>query len=241
MKAKEIMTAPVISVAPDTSVLEAVRAMLQQKISGLPVVDSGGRPVGMVTEGDFLRRVETGTQRRRPRWIEFILGPGMLADEYVHASGRTVAEVMTEAVHTVGEEASLDEVVQVMERYRVKRVPVMRGDKLVGIVTRTDLMRALTSAGERAPAESQDDAAIRERLLADLKGQPWAPVDAIDIMVRDGIVTLGGVITDDRQRAALCLAAENIAGVKKVEDRLVWLVPGTGMVGEPPVLIGPSH
>jgi CBS domain-containing protein len=242
MKAKDVMTQPVISVASDTSVLEAVRVMLQNKISGLPVVDSAGHLVGIVTEGDFLRRAETGTQRRRPRWIEFFVGPGKLAEEYVHASGRKVDEVMTADVHTVAADAPLDAVVQLMERYGIKRVPVLRGRELVGIVTRANLMRALISAAVGAqPATSNGDAAIRERLLNELKKQPWAPLAGIGIAVRDGVVTLSGVITDERQRPALCVAAENIAGVKKVEDRLAWLVPGTGIVGEPPVIIGPTQ
>jgi CBS domain-containing protein len=242
MKTKDVMTQPVISVASDASVLEAVRVMLQNKISGLPVVDSTGHLIGIVTEGDFLRRAETGTQRRRPRWIEFFVGPGKLAEEYVHASGRKVDEVMTTDVHTVAADAPLDAVVQLMERYGIKRVPVLRGHELVGIVTRANLMRALISAAVGAqPATSNDDAAIRERLLNELKKQPWAPLAGIGIAVRDGVVTLSGVITDERQRPALCVAAENIAGVKKVEDRLAWLVPGTGIVGEPPVIIGPTQ
>src|SRR5262249_9204420 len=236
MEAKDVMTQPVITVASDTSVLEAVRVMLQKKISGLPVVDSAGGLVGLVTEGDFLRRAETGTQRRRPRWIEFFVGPGRLAEEYVHASGRRVDDVMTTGVHTVTEGAPLDEVVQLMERYGVKRIPVMRGRELVGIVTRANLMRALISAAmgaQPAPAAG-NDAAIRERLLAELEKQPWAPVGGIEVKVSDGVVTLSGVITDERQRPALCVAAENIPGVKKVEDRLAWIVPGTGIVGDPP-------
>jgi CBS domain-containing protein len=135
-------------------------------------------------------------------------------------------------------------VVQLMERYGVKRVPVVRGHNLVGIITRANLMRALVSAAVAAagaqPAAGSD-AAIRERLIAELNKQPWAPVNGIDIKVTDGVVTLSGVITDERQRPALCVAAENIAGVKKVEDRLAWLIPGTGIVGEPPVIIGSTQ
>lgn len=241
MNANDIMTQPVISVAADTPVLEAIRVMLQNKISGLPVVDAAGRLVGIISEGDFLRRTETETQRRRPRWIEFLLGPGRLAEEYVHASGRKVDEIMTADVRTVQENAPLDEVVRLMERYRVKRVPVVRGDQLVGIITRANLMRALVSAATRQRPIAGDDAGIRERLIAELAKQPWAPVDALDIQVRDGVVALSGVLTDDRQRAALCVAAENIPGVKGVEDRLAWIIPGTGVVGEPPVVIGSSE
>jgi CBS domain-containing protein len=241
MKAKDVMTQPVISVAASASILEAIRLMLQHKISGLPVVDSAGNLVGMVTEGDFLRRVETGTHRRRPRWIEVFIGPGQLADEYVHASGRKVDEVMTSEINTAEEDTPLEEVVGLMEHYGVKRVPVLRGRALIGIVTRANLMRALVGAVKAAPTVSPDDAGIRERLLSELEKQPWAPVGAIEIAVRDGVVTFSGVLTDERQRQALCVAAENIPGVKRVEDRLAWLVPGTGLVGAPPVVVGPAQ
>jgi CBS domain-containing protein len=215
--------------------------MLQYKISGLPVVDAAGTLVGMVTEGDFLRRVETDTQRRRPRWIEFLLGPGRLASEYVHSSGRKVEEVMTSEVQAVQETTPLEDVVGLMERRRIKRVPVQRGQELVGIVTRANLMRALMGSMKAEQPLPADDAAIRERLRAELEKQPWAPAATIDIDVNDGVVTLSGTILDDRERQALCVAAENTPGVRKVEDRLAWLVPGTGMVGEPPLIIGPAE
>ena len=239
MKAEDIMTQPVMTIAPDASIVEAVRLMLQYKFSGLPVVDASGNLVGIVTEGDFLRRIETGTQRRRPRWIEFLVGPGRLADEYVHSSGRRVEEVMTAEVQTVQQDAPLKDIVQLMERCGIKRLPVLRGRTLVGIVTRANLMRALMGAIKGAPRVStNDDATIRQRLLDELEKQAWAPAGAIDVAVNDGVVILSGVITDERERRALCVAAENIPGVKKVEDQLAWLVPGTGMVGEPPLIIG---
>ena len=239
MQAKDVMTQPVIAIAPETSIWEAVRLMLQRKISGLPVVDKSGHLAGIVTEGDFLRRIETGTLRRRPRWIEFLVGPGRLAQEYVHASGRKVDEVMTIEVHSVAEDAPLDEVVTLMERHRIKRVPVLRGQQMVGIVTRANLVRALARVAKQLPSASTDDATICRRLLSHLDQQKWAPTGSIGIAVTDGIVTLSGTITDERERQALCVAAENTPGVKKVEDQLAWLVPGTGIIGQPPIIIGP--
>lgn len=239
MQAKDVMTQPVIAIAPETSIWEAVRLMLQRKISGLPVVDKSGNLAGIVTEGDFLRRIETGTVRRRPRWIEFLVGPGRLAQEYVHASGRKVDEIMTIEVHSVPEDAPLDEVVTLMERHRIKRVPVLRGQQMVGIVTRANLVRALARAAKPLRSTSTDDAMICRRLLSHLEQQKWAPAGSIGVAVTDGIVTLSGTITDERERQALCVAAENIPGVKKVEDQLAWLVPGTGVIGQPPIIIGP--
>jgi CBS domain-containing protein len=228
------MTREVVSIAPDASVMEAVRLMLQHKISGLPVIDASGNLQGVVTEGDFLRRVETGTERKRSRLVEFLLGPGRLATDYVHATGRKVDEVMTPDVRTVTEDEALEKVVHLMERYRIKRVPVVRGDKVVGIVTRQNLMRALASLALSEHPVAADDAAIRERLLAELKRQSWAPVGLIDVVVKDGVVKLSGALTDERERQAIRIAAENIAGVKKVEDHLVWIEPNTGVIVEAP-------
>jgi CBS domain-containing protein len=234
MKTMDVMTRDVVSIGPDASVLEAVRLMLQHKISGLPVVDASGKLQGVVTEGDFLRRAETGTERKRSRLVEFLLGPGRLATDYVHTTGRKVSEVMTPDVETVTEDDPLEKVVHLMERHRIKRVPVMRGDKMIGIVTRANLMRALASLALAEQPVAAGDSAIRERLLAELKKQPWAPIGLIDVVVKDGVVKLSGALTDERERQAIRIAAENIAGVKKVEDHLIWIEPNTGVIVEAP-------
>jgi CBS domain-containing protein len=228
------MTPHVLSVPPEESVVTAAQLMLEKRISGLPVIDAGGKLVGIVTEGDFLRRAETGTRRQRPRWIEFFMGPGRLADEYVRLSGRKVGDVMTDEVQTVAPDAPLEQIVRLMERHRIKRVPVVHDGKVVGIVTRANLLRAVASfAGQIAPL-APEDAAIRDQLLASLKDQPWAPVTAVHVTVRNGVVQLSGVITDERQRQALRVAAENVPGVKNVEDDIVWVEPVSGMYVEPP-------
>src|SRR5262252_5013914 len=136
MKAHDVMTWGAITVGPDESVTHAVQLMLQNKISGLPVVDDNEQLVGMVTEGDFLRRGELGTQRQRPRWLEFLLGPGRLASEYVQARGQKVGQVMTPEPKTITPETPLGEIVRLMEHHRVKRLPVVQDGKLVGIVSR---------------------------------------------------------------------------------------------------------
>lgn len=234
MKAKDVMTHNVISIAPDATVLEAARLMLQHHISGLPVVDASGKLVGVLSEGDFLRRGETATQRRRSRWLEFLIGPGKIAEEYTHAHGRKVAEVMTADVKTIDESVDLEDVVEMMERHRIKRVPVMRGGELVGIVTRSNLMHAMVSMARVTPPAPQSDEAIREALLAELKKEEWAPVAMSNVIVRDGVVELWGAIIDERQRQALKVAAENVPGVKAVKDHLIWIEPTSGMVVEPP-------
>ena len=234
MQAQDIMTQYIVSVGPNDTVARAVRAMLQNDISGLPVLDSNGALVGMITEGDLLRRAETGTQRRRPRWMEFFVGPGQLADEYVHTHGRKVSEIMTADPVTVTEDTPLEEVVAVMEKRHIKRVPVVRGDKVVGIVSRANLLHALARlAGETKPSTA-DDQTIRERLMAEIGKQRWAPGGAIDIIVRNGVVDLWGSITEERARAALIVAAENTPGVKGVKDHLAWIDPMSGIYFLPP-------
>lgn len=228
MNAADVMTREVRTVEPDASILEAARLMLQHRISGLPVVDAAKKLVGIVTEGDFLRRTETGTQRRRPRWLEFIVGPGKLATEYTHSSGCKVHEVMTAGVHTVSEDTPLEQVVHLMERCRIKRLPVVRGQSLVGIVTRANLLRAVVRLAHEAKPVLINDAEIRGRLVEELKNLSWAP--GISVAVKDGVVQLTGVLTDERQRPALRVAAENIPGVKKVVDNLVWIDPQSGLI-----------
>jgi len=127
MNVKHIMTWPVFSIGPDATVLQAVQMMLRHKISGLPVVDADGKLLGIVTEGDFLRRTETATERHRPNWLNFLVGPGRLADEYVHTHTRKIADVMTPEPYTITEDTSLEEVVQMMEKHRIKRLPPNAG------------------------------------------------------------------------------------------------------------------
>ncbi len=233
MKARDVMTRDIVSIEPDASILKAARLMLQHRISGLPVVGKNGKLVGIVTEGDFLRRAETGTEHHGPRWIEFLIGPGKLAEEYVHASGRKVEEVMTPEVRTIGEDTALEQAVDLMERHHVKRLPVLRESKLVGIVTRANVMRAMLTRAPR-PGAGADDSTIREKFVAELKKQPWAPLALVDVAVRDGVLKYSGCITDERQRKAIRVAAENIPGVSKIEDDLVWIEPISGMTVEAP-------
>jgi CBS-domain-containing membrane protein len=234
MNVSDVMTPNVLSVPPDASVAEAAQLMLQKRISGVPVINDHGSLVGIVTEGDFLRRAETGTGRRRPRWIEFFMGPGRLADEYVRLSSRKVGDVMTHEVWTVPPGAPLEQAVRLMERHNIKRVLVVDNGKVVGIVTRANLLHAMASFAQEIAPLSAEDTSIRERLLAELKVQPWAPVTPIDVTVRNGVVQLSGIITEERQRQALRVAAENIPGVKNVEDNVAWVEPVSGLFVEAP-------
>jgi CBS domain-containing protein len=231
MRAADIMTRTVITVAPDASIRQAVRLMLQHKISGLPVVDAAGRLVGMVTEGDFLRRVETGTERKRTRWIELFTGPSRMADDYIRSHGRRIDEVMTRDPVTISADTPLDQVVSLMERHRVKRLPVVADGKVVGIVSRANLVRALASLDRETYPTSTEDTAIRERILAELgKQSSWAPRNLVDVVVRNGTVDLWGVVVADNQRQAVGVLVENIPGVKQVRNHLGWVDPISGTV-----------
>jgi len=233
MRANDIMTPDVISADPDATVLQAARYMLQHHISGLPVIDKTGKLVGVLSEGDFLRRRETRTDHMRSRWLEFLMGPGKMAAEYTHTHGSKVSEVMTRDVYTVSDDASIEDIVRLMERRRIKRVPVMHGNKVVGIVTRSNLMHAMVSLSRSESKVANSDTAIRQKLLAEIKKEKWALSSMINVVVRNGVVELWGAIVDERQRDALKVAAENIPGVKEVNDHLAWVEVHSGMVVEP--------
>jgi CBS domain-containing protein len=209
--------------------VEAANLMLQKHISGLPVVDATGKLVGMLSEGDFVRRGEIGTQRKRGRFLKFILGPGRVAADFVHEHGRRVSEIMTsEPLVTVSEETPLERIVALMEKNSIKRVPVMRDGKIVGMVSRSNLLQAVASLAHDVPDPTADDDHIRNRVIDLLAKQNWCPF-GLSVVVRDGIVQLSGVITEERARQASVVAAENVTGVKKVHDHLCWVDTMSGM------------
>ncbi|MER8375692.1 CBS domain-containing protein [Mesorhizobium sp. M1406] len=225
MRAEAIMTKPVVGMDPAASIAEAAGLMLSKKISGFPVIRSDGVLVGIVSEGDFLRRGELGTQRKRPRWLEFLVSPGKAADEYVRTNGRRVEEVMSQDVVTASPDSSLAEIVELMIRHHVKRIPVVDDGKVVGIITRSDLLRVLLSVLPDRAATVIDDEQIRQSIIAELMARKWAGSDLIDVMVNEGVVKLSGAIFDERERQAAIVVAENVAGVKAVRDDLFCADP----------------
>ena len=239
MKASDVMSRNILSVGRDAPIAQAIQLMLDNQISGLPVIDAG-RLVGILTEGDLLRRSETGTERHRPRWLEILMGPGRLAGEYVRTHGRKVEEIMTRDLVSVTPDTPLDEIVALMERRRVKRVPVLDGDAPVGIVSRADLLRALARTLDEEPVAVVGDDEIRERILAELAKVSWVPRDGLTITVGDGAVGLDGVILDEKEREALRIAVENVPGVRAVEDRLVWVEPVSGTIIDAPQTARPA-
>jgi CBS domain-containing protein len=228
MRAHQIMTRSVITVTPEATIVEAANIMLQKHVSGLPVVDAAGKLVGVVSEGDFIRRSEIGTQRKRGRWLRFILGPGKSASDFVHEHGRKVCEVMTKSPLTITEDTALEEIVELMEKNNVKRLPVIRGDKVVGIVSRANLLQAVASLAREVPDPTADDDHIRNRVIDAMEKNDWCPF-GLSVIVKDGIVHLSGVITEERSRQAAVVAAETVQGVKQVHDHLCWVDTMSGM------------
>jgi CBS domain-containing protein len=231
MRAMDVMTTNVITVDPDTSVQDVAALLSERGISGVPVVDTDNRVIGIVSEGDLLHRVETGTERRPDRatgrrrswWLDTIGRDEELARDYVKSHGRTVRDVMTREVISVGDTTELADIASLLETKRIKRVPVVKDGKLVGIVSRANLVRVLAAAGSRLTTDAAvDDRTIRQSLLAELKDQEWVHTWAADIIVRDGVVHIW--VSDDRpeeERRALRVAAENIPGVRGVEEHIV--------------------
>ncbi|MBY5851765.1 CBS domain-containing protein [Rhizobium ruizarguesonis] len=228
MLVQAIMTSPPITVPASCSVAEAAKRMLDNKISGLPVVDANGALVGIVSEGDFLRRSELNTERKRSWLLEWLTSSGKIADEYVRAHGRRVEEVMTVPVSAIAPTASIADAVSLMERQDVKRLPVVADGRLVGIVARSDLLRALSQALPAA-AVSAGDAQIQAAIDAELARQSWSRNGFIHCRVANGVAELSGTIFDERER----LAAK-VAGVTSIKDQLVWVDPYYGVAIPPP-------
>jgi CBS domain-containing protein len=231
MRAMDVMTTEVISVNPDTSV-QALAALLSERgISGVPVVDAEGRVVGIVSEGDLLHRVETGTERlpeartrrRRSWWLDAVASDRELARDYVKSHARTVKDIMTRDVVSVSDTAELADIAMLLETKRIKRVPVVRDGKLVGIVSRANLVRALaTTKSAPETIADPDDRAIGDQLLAELKAKSWVDLSSADIIVRGGVVHLWFSDEQSREmRLTFRVAAENIPGVRHVEEHIV--------------------
>jgi CBS domain-containing protein len=230
----DVMTRNCITIAPDSTVEEAVNLMLSRHISGLFVVDRTGELVGVVTEGDLLRRDELGTERSRPWWLRLLASPARQAADFTQANGRHVRDVMTEEVLTVAQDAPLEEVVAIMENHRIKRLPVTADGKVVAVVSRADLLRALIGRVRNAEPLATDDRTIRTAILNTLEAQSWAPTTTLNVTVADGVVDLWGTITNDEERRGIRVVAENTQGVKSINDHLVYIEPYTGTVIDAP-------
>lgn len=217
MKAADVLESEVISVGPETRVSDVANLLLTRRISAVPVVDNG-RLVGIISEGDLIRRVETDTERHRSWWLELLISNEKLATEYVKSHARYAGEVMTRKVVTADEDTPLTEIAKLFENHNIKRVPIVRGSKVIGIVSRADLLRVLAALHEKSEPAPSDDGAIHAEILKRLKQEHWFASAQVEISVRGGIVKVDGVVLSPEQQSAIRVVVENVPGVRAVND-----------------------
>jgi len=222
MRASDIMSTRVVTVTPEDSILEAARKLYNHRISALPVVDDGGKPVGVISEGDLLRRTEIGTDRKhRSWWLWLFTEESALAAEFIKSHASKVAEVMSSPAECIPADAELEEIAALLEEKHIKRALVTRNDVLVGIVSRADLIRALASAPARkAPKTAPKDAEIRAAFLESISGEGWFEPTSVNVIVTDGVIHLWGWVTSKEAIKAARVAAEAVAGVRGVDMHL---------------------
>ena len=221
MRALDVMVRDVVTVHPDMDVAEAVKLLIEHDVSALPVLNNEGNLVGVLSEADLIHRAEIGTEKHRPWWLEAVTGGSTLAEEFAKSHGKKVGEVMTDGVISVTEETPLSEIAALFERKRIKRVPVVKDGKLVGIVSRSNLIQALASAVGHIDRHDETDRQIRFQLLSRLKDQPWTGFGERNITVRGGVVHLWGLVGSEAERKALLALAESAPGVVRVSDEMI--------------------
>ena len=220
MKAHEAMTKDVIKVGLDTTVGEIAALLVQHRISAVPVVADETNVVGIVSQTDLGHRSETGTEKRRKWWLEAFADPDSKAREFIKSHGLRAKEIMSRFVVSVSPQANLAEVAEILDTHRIRQVPVMDGGKLVGMISRADLVRKLAEVKTGAPAVRPDNSALQKAIWDQVKAQGWLKSAYVNLIVRDGVVELWGAVDSNEQRRALRILVEGVRGVRKVEDRL---------------------
>ena len=222
MKAADVMVTMVITVGPEACVQDVAHILLSARISGVPVVGENGELLGIVTEGDLMRRVEAGTGRRRPWWLVLFAGKEALPAEFVKEHSRNVTDVMSRDVITAAPDTPLSKIASLLEKAAIKRVPIVEGGKLVGIVSRANLLQALASLSKQVEVTTQpNDSQIRDKVLAQLRTEPWTKPSLINVIVQDATVELWGIVESASEKKAVRIAAEVIPGVRAVNDNLI--------------------
>ena len=223
MKASEVMAVDVDTVAPTASVQEVATLLLGHRISALPVVDQNGALVGIVSEGDLVRRTELGTEHRSSWWLDILANRSNeeLATQYVKSHSRRVEDIMTREIITATPATPLRDIAKLLEKHHIKRVPIVADGWLVGIVSRANLIEALAS--ERKPGQqgTTTDAAIRDRIMAQFKSQPWSKHSTLNATVQGGTVELWGTVGSEAEKEAARVAAELVSGVRAVENNVI--------------------
>jgi CBS domain-containing protein len=222
MKAAEIMVTNVITVTPGHSVQEVAEILLERRISGVPVLNAAGELVGIVSEGDLMRRADAGTGHRRSWWLRLLMGREGLAQEFVREHARKVADIMTHDVITASPETPVSDLAELLERNAIKRVPIVDGRKVVGIVSRANLLQALAALRKQISVERPvGDAALRDLVLARFNAEPWMRTSLINVTAHDGTVDLWGVVDTETEKKAIRVAAEVTPGVRSVNDSII--------------------
>ncbi len=225
MKAMDVMVRDVVTVSPDDDVAVAIQLLADYDISALPVVDDDENVVGVISEADLLHREEIGTEKQRPWWLEAVTPASKLAGEFAKSHGRRVAEIMSTDVVSASEDTPLGAIATLLERHRIKRVPILRGGKLVGIVSRSNLIQALASSqariGAGAASAADADRKIRAQLLDQLGDQGWTDFGERNVIVSDGIVHMWGLVGSADEHKALLALAEGVPGVVSVSDEMI--------------------
>jgi CBS domain-containing protein len=228
MKAQDIMTRDVVTVAPDRSIHEIATLMVENHVSGIPVVGDGGKLLGMISQSDLLHRAEIGTERKRKWWFRIFADSDALARDFVKAHGHTANDVMTRYIVSVREDADLRDVADILDKHKIKRVPVVNEGRLVGIITRGDMVRALTLSQSAKSDKKVDNAALHRALQDRIQKQPWINKTYINLTVSDGVVEMWGFVDSVEQHRALRLLVDETDGVTKVEDKIKVGVPYRG-------------
>ena len=221
MHAIDVMVRDVVTASPDTDVADAIKLLAEHDVSALPVLDKEGNLVGVLSEADLIHRAEIGTEKHRPWWLEAVTGGSTLAEEFAKSHGKKVGEVMTDGVISVNEETPLSEIAALFERKRIKRVPVVKSGKLVGIVSRSNPIQALASAAGRVDQRDETDRRIRLDLLSRMQDQSWTDFGSRNVTVSDGVVHLWGLVGSEAERKALLALAEGVPGVSRVSDEMI--------------------
>ncbi len=228
MLAKDIMTANVVTVPPEMTVADIAQVLIDNRISGVPVVDGAGKLVGMVSEGDLLLQAGLRGERRRSWWLRLFSSPEDDAKDFVKRHGGTAADIMTTEIVSVTEGSPTTTIARLLEDNRIKRVPVLRDGKLVGIVSRGNLLQALAGHRDDGPGEpTANDRTIRENVYESLGSKGWASHGTTNVIVTDGVVELWGWVETEAEREAMLVAAKEVAGVQEVIDHLGAVPAGT--------------
>ena len=228
MNASDIMVTDVITTTRDGDVQDVAKLLLANRISAVPVVDAAGKLVGMVSEGDLLRRGEAGTGHERAWWLRLLMDRDILAAEYLKEHSRKIADVMTRDVVVAHPETSVADIATLLERHRIKRVPIVRDGKLVGVVSRANLIQALATY-RGTPPQPVADTELREKLVAFLKSEAWVRPSMVNVTVTDGTVDLWGIVNSSLQKQALRVAVETTRGVKAINDNILVRPAGAGI------------